>query len=211
MSHNFLLVSWGSSGNLNPLLTAARQLRQRGHRVRVMADPAMRDEVAAAEFDFVTWRRAPTGRAAGPTDFHNVADWLRRVVSDPAADYGADIRDEIGNASADAVLTIDMLFGAVLGAEAAAVPVAMLSPHVNLRPLAGVPPASSGLAAPKTPQERAEIAAATARQIMEVFDGLLPGLNRACARLGVPTLSHAMDLFDRPARVLLAISRAFDF
>jgi MGT family glycosyltransferase len=210
VSHNFLLVSWGSSGNLNPLLTAARQLRQRGHRVRVMADPAMRDEVVAAEFDFVTWRRAPTGRAADPTDFHNVDDWLRRVVSDPAADYGADVRDEIGNASADAVLTIDMLFGAVLGAEAAGVPVAMLSPHVSIRPLAGVPPASSGLAAPKTPQERAEIAAAT-EQIMEVFDGLLPGLNRACARLGVPTLSHAMDLFDRPARVLLAMSRAFDF
>jgi UDP:flavonoid glycosyltransferase YjiC (YdhE family) len=37
------------------------------------------------------------------------------------------------------------------------------------------------------------------------------GLNRACARLGVPTLSHTMDLFDRPARVLLAISQAFDF
>jgi hypothetical protein len=39
-----------------------------------------------------------------------------------------------------------MLFGAVLGAEAAGVPVAMLSPHVSTRPLAGVPPVSSGLA-----------------------------------------------------------------
>jgi MGT family glycosyltransferase len=210
VSHNFLLVSWGSSGNLNPMLTAGRQLRQRGHRVRIMADPAMRDEVAAAKFDFVTWRRAPTGRAADPADFHNVDDWLRRVVSNPAADYGADVRDEIGNASTDAVLTIDLLFGAVLGAEAAGVPVAMLSPHVSIRPLAGVPPTSSGLAAPKTPQERAEIAAAT-EQIIEVFNGLLPGLNRACARLGVPALSHAMNMFDRPARVLLAISRAFDF
>ena len=36
MSHNFLLVSWGTSGNLNPLLTAGRQLRRCGHRVRVM-------------------------------------------------------------------------------------------------------------------------------------------------------------------------------
>jgi MGT family glycosyltransferase len=210
VSHNYLLVSWGTSGNLNPLLTAGRQLRQRGHRVRVMADPAMRDEVAAAEFDFATWRRAPTGQAADPPGFHDVGDWFRRAVSDPAADYGADVRDEIGNASTDAVLTIDMLFGAVLGAQAAGVPLAMLSPHISLRPLAGVPPASSGLAAPKTPQERAETAAAS-EQIIEFFNGLLPGLNRACARLGVSTLSHTMDLFDRPARVLLAISRAFDF
>jgi MGT family glycosyltransferase len=210
VSHNFLLVSWGSSGNLNPLLTAGRQLRQRGHRVRVMADPAMRDEVAAADFDFVTWRRAPTGPDADPTDFHDMGDWFRRAVADPAADYAADIRDEIGNASTDAVLTIDILFGAVLGAEAAGVPLAMLSPHVSLRPLAGVPPASSGLAAPKTPQERAEIAAAS-QEIMKFFDGFLPSFNDACARLAVPALSHMMDLFDRPARVLLAISRAFDF
>jgi UDP:flavonoid glycosyltransferase YjiC (YdhE family) len=46
---------------------------------------------------------------------------------------------------------------------------------------------------------------------MDLFNGLLPGLNDACAQLDVPTLSHTMDLFDRPARVLLAMSRAFDF
>ena len=131
-----------------------------------MADPAMRDEVAAAKFDFVTWRRAPTGRAADPTDFHNVDDWLRRVVSDPAADYAADVRDEISNASTDAVLTIDILFGAVLGAQAAGVPVAMLSPHVSLRPLAGVPPVSSGLAAPKKLTTRVRAASVPARTSM---------------------------------------------
>jgi UDP:flavonoid glycosyltransferase YjiC (YdhE family) len=189
---------------------AGRQLRQHGHRVRIMADPAMRDEVAAAEFDFVTWRRAPTGLAADPTDFTDLGDWFRRAVSDPAADYAVDIMDEIGNGSTDAVLTIDVLFGAVFGAEAAGVPLAMLSPHVSLRPLAGVPPASSGLAAPKTPQERVEVAAAS-RQMMEFFNGFLPSFNDTCARLGVPALSHTMDLFDRPARVLLAMSRAFDF
>jgi MGT family glycosyltransferase len=210
VSHNFLLVSWGTSGNLNPLLTAGRQLRQRGHRVRIMADPAMRDEVAAAEFDFVTWRRAPTGPDADPTDFTDLDTWFRRAVSNPAADYAADIRDEIGNASTDAVLTIDMLFGAVLGAEAADVPVAMLSPHVSLRPLAGVPPASSGLAAPKTPQEKIEVEAAS-EYIREFFNAFLPSFNAVCARLGLPPLSHTMDLFDRPARVLLAMSRAFDF
>ena len=210
MSHSFLLVYWGTSGNLNPLLTAGRQLQRHGHRVRVLADPAMLDEVVAAKFDFVAWRRAPRGQAADPTDFHDMGDWFRRAVSDPAFDYAADIRDEIGNAATDAVLAIDILFGAVLGAEAAGVPVALLSPHVSLRPLAGLPPASSGMAAPKTPQERAEAAAAS-QQMTEFFGGFLPSFNDACARLGVPALCHAMDLFDRPARVLLAISRAFDF
>ena len=129
MSFNFLLASWGSSGNLNPLLTAGRQLRRNGHRVRIIADPAMRGEVEAADFEFVTWRRAPTGSAADPTDFSDMEEWARKALFAPAAAYAADIRDEIGRVPADAVLSIDMLLGAVLGAEAAGVPVAMLSPH----------------------------------------------------------------------------------
>ena len=148
MSFNFLLASWGSSGNLNPLLTAARQLRRNGHRVRVIADPAMRGEVEQADFDFVTWRRAPTGSAADPTDFSDMEEWARKALFAPAAAYAADIRDEIGRVPADAVLSIDMVLGAVLGAEAAGVPVAMLSPRVSLRPLPGVPPMFSDLAQP---------------------------------------------------------------
>jgi UDP:flavonoid glycosyltransferase YjiC (YdhE family) len=74
MFYRFLLVSWGTSGNLAPLLTAGRQLRENGHHVRVMADPAMRDEVMAANFEFATWRRAPTGRAADPTDTSDIVE-----------------------------------------------------------------------------------------------------------------------------------------
>ena len=210
MSFNFLLASWGSSGNLNPLLTAGRQLRRNGHRVRLIADPAMRGEVEAADFEFVTWRRAPTGRAADPTDFSDLADWGRRVLFAPAAAYAADIRDEIGRVPVDAVLSIDLLFGAVLGAEAAGVPVAMLSPHVSLRPLPGIPPFTSDLAQPKTPEERAEVAAANEKWC-DLMNRFLAPLNDACAQLGVLGFTHAVDLFDRADRLLLAISRAFDF
>ena len=37
MGHNFLVASWGSPGHLGPTLTAARQLRNRGHGVRFIA------------------------------------------------------------------------------------------------------------------------------------------------------------------------------
>jgi MGT family glycosyltransferase len=210
MSYRFLLVSWGSAGNLAPLLTAGRQLRLRGHHVRVMADPAMHDEVKAANFEFVRWRRGPTGSTADPADFSDQADWVRRVCFDPAADYATDILDEIERTFADAVLSIDLLFGAVLGAEAAGVPIALLSPHVSLRPLPGLPPATSGLAQPKTAEERAEVAAMSDR-LVRLLNGFLPIINEACRRLGLIRLTHALELFDRPARVLLALSRAFDF
>ncbi|MEA2772355.1 MAG: hypothetical protein QOD93_5317 [Acetobacteraceae bacterium] len=210
MSYNFLLASWGSSGNLNPLLTAGRQLRRKGHGVRIMADPAMHDEVMAADFDLVTWRRAPTGAAADPTDFSDMSDWLRRALFEPAAAYATDVREEIGRAPTDAVLSIDLLFGAVLGAEAAGVPVAMLSPHVSLRPLPGMPPPASGLTQPRTPDERAEVAIASDR-IADLFNRFLPILNDARSHLGLNGLTDVMHLFDRADRVLLAISRAFDF
>src|SRR3979411_571452 len=68
MSSHFLLASWGTLGNLSPLLTAGRRLRRNGHHVRVMADPAMRAEIEAADFQFVPRPRAPLRAAAGEGD-----------------------------------------------------------------------------------------------------------------------------------------------
>ena len=210
MSYHFLLASWGTLGNLSPLLTAGRRLRRNGHHVRVMADPTMRAEVEAAEFEFVTWRRAPIGEAADPADFSDMQDWIRRAIFVPAAAYAADIQDEIGRMPTDAVLSLDILFGAALGAEASDVPFAFLSPHVSLRTLPGMPPATSGLGQPKTPQERAEVDAANAG-LAAALNGFLPILNRARADLRLPMLADVMDLFDRADRLLLATSQAFDF
>nr|WP_146991658.1 glycosyltransferase [Bradyrhizobium macuxiense] len=209
-SYDFLLASWGTLGNLSPLLTAGRRLRQRGHHVRVMADPTMRTEVEAADFEFVTWLRAPMGEAADPTDVSDIRDRMRRVVFEPCSAYAADIRDEIGRAPADAVLGLDLLFGAALGARACGVPFAFLSPHVSIRVLPGVPPATSGLTRPKTPEERNELNAASAA-LSTAMNASLSILNRARVELGLHVLADAMDLFDEADRVLLAVSRAFDF
>ena len=170
----------------------------------------MRAEVEAAGFEFVTWRRAPTGEAADPADVSDMQDWIRRTVFDPAAVYAADIRDEIGRMPTDAILLLDVLFGAALGAEASDVPFAFLSPHVSIRPLPGMPPATSGLSQPKTPEERAEVDAVSAR-LAEMLNAFLPILNSARADLGLPVLVDVMDLFDRADRLLLATSQAFDF
>src|ERR1700726_3740360 len=210
MSYHFLLASWGTLGNLSPLLTAGRRLRRNGHHVRVMADPTMRAEVEAAEFEFVTWRRAPIGEAADPADFSDMQDWIRRAIFVPAAAYAADIQDEIGRMPTGAVLSLDILFGAALGAEASDVPFAFLSPHVSIRTLPGMPPATSGLGQPKTPQERAEVDAANAG-LAAALNGFLPILNRARADLRLPMLADVMNLFDRADRLLLATSQAFDF
>jgi UDP:flavonoid glycosyltransferase YjiC (YdhE family) len=73
-----------------------------------------------------------------------------------------------------------------------------------------MPPATSGLGQPRTPQERAEVDAASAG-LAAVMNASLPILNRARADLGLPMLADVMHLFDRADRLLLATSRAFDF
>jgi UDP:flavonoid glycosyltransferase YjiC (YdhE family) len=210
MPYNFLLVSFGTSGNLNPLLTAGRQLRRNGHGVRVLADPAMRDQVDAANFEFVTWRRAPTGSEADPSDSSNPPEWIRRAMFDPATAYAADTIDEIRRVPTHGLLVIDLLFGVLLGAEASGIPYAILSPHISFRPLPGVPPAASGLKQPETPEERAEVEAASGR-FTAMMNTFLPGFNATRLRLGLPPLAQTLDLFDRSNRVLLAIHQAFDF
>ncbi|MCJ2050694.1 glycosyltransferase [Methylobacterium sp. J-070] len=210
MSLNVLCISWGTTGNLSPVLTAARQLRRAGHRPRVMADPAMGGEVEAAGFPFVGWRRAPTGTAADPADFSDLADWLRQAMFAPAGAYAADTLDEIRRLPTDAVLSIDLLVGCALAAEVAGIPHAVLSPHISIRPLPGMPPAASGLAPPRTEAERVAVNAAT-DAIVSAMESGRPALNAARRSFGLPPVASAFAHFERSERVLLAISRAFDF
>jgi UDP:flavonoid glycosyltransferase YjiC (YdhE family) len=73
-----------------------------------------------------------------------------------------------------------------------------------------MPPIPSGLSQPKTPEERAEVDAANAG-LAASLNPLLPILNQARVDLELPVLADFMELFDRPDRLLLATSRAFDF
>lgn len=210
MPLNVLCISWGTTGNLSPVLTAARQLHRAGHRPRIMADPAMGGEVEAAGFPFIGWRRAPTGTDADPADFSDLADWLRKTMFAPAGAYAADTLDEIRRRPTDAVLSLDLLPGCALAAEAAGLPHAVLSPHISIRPLPGMPPAASGLTPPRNAEERAAVGAATDAIVSAMEQGR-PVLNAARHAFGLPPVASAFAHFDRAERVLLAISRTFDF
>ena len=66
MPYNFLLPSWGSPGHLGPMLTAAQQLRSRGHGVRFIAREDARAPVEAAGYSFTAWRRTPSFTPIAP-------------------------------------------------------------------------------------------------------------------------------------------------
>ena len=145
MSYNYLLACWGDGpGNLAPVLTAARRLRHRGHEVRVLADRELRQEVEAAGFPFASWRRPPKFSDVG-VDLSDLRVLFDRLLFASGAAYADDTREELARTPPDALLAHSMLLGAAVAAEAAGVPCAMLSPHISLRPLPGLPPVGSGL------------------------------------------------------------------
>jgi MGT family glycosyltransferase len=211
MPYHFLIASGGSPGHLGPTLTAARQLRDRGHGVRFIAREDARAAVEAAGFGFATWQRTPSFTPIAPaTEGESLGQAYDHLLFGPAAARAADTRDEIDRTATDALLVDTIVIGTALAAEATGIPCAVLSPTISLRPLPGVPPVQSGLRAPRTPEERAEVEAAN-RRFAAVMNEWLPMLNEARASLSLAPFGHVLDLFDRPARHLLAISAAFDF
>jgi UDP:flavonoid glycosyltransferase YjiC (YdhE family) len=69
MSLRFLLTSWGNPGNLNPFLTAARRLSQRGHHVRFIDESCHGEEITRAGFDHVDTSKNPEQSLAIQTGF----------------------------------------------------------------------------------------------------------------------------------------------
>jgi MGT family glycosyltransferase len=209
MTYNFLVASWGSPGHIGPTLAAAQRLRHRGHGVRFIAREDARAAVEAAGYGFATWRRTPNLPPLAPE-----ATWMRQACDQflfgPAAARAADTRDEIERMPTDALLSDNALFGSALAAEATNTPCALLSPSISLRPLPGVPPLGSGLPLPRTPEQRAEVEAASNRLIAEMNEWL-PMWNEARASLNLAPSGHVLELFDRAARLLIATSPALDF
>jgi MGT family glycosyltransferase len=209
MSYNILIASWSGAGHLGPMLTAANQLRSRGHRVRFISRPDARAEVDAAGFGFVTWQRTPSFSPIA-RDREGLPYAYDHLLFGPAAARAADTREEIERTPTDALLSDSALFGSTLAAEAAGVPCALLSPTISLRPLPGVPPLGSCLPAPRTPEDRTAIKTAT-DQFVAVMNEWLPMLNDARASQDLAPVNHVLELFDRAERLLIAMSAALDF
>ncbi len=214
MPLNFLLASWGNPGNLNPFLTAARQLRRCGHRVRIIDDTWHREETIKAGFESLSWRRPAAMRP--PADSGEDPFWaeinalLDQLMFGSAIDFARDTMDALRDERVDAVLTNDLLAGPVIAAEAAGIPCALLAPHISIRPLDGVPFCVDGVPPSDTPEYRTAEQAVRTR-MANVQTSYLPTLNRARAAFGLVPLESIFDHYDRTDRTLVGISSAFDF
>lgn len=221
MKRDFLFASWEGGGNIAPMLTLVRRLIARGHDVRILGDDASADAIARSGAEFVPWREAPNRPDQRPeTDF--MRDWeigdpaaliqclLDKLMVGPALGFARDVMAELSRRRADAVVSSDMLLGAMIGAEAMGVRQAILACNIPWLPRPGVPPFGPGLAPASGPEERAfheAIGAATA-PIFEAAAGPLNEARRAC---GLPPLPSFADQLLAPERHLVATAEAFDY
>jgi len=220
-ARDFLFCTWEGGGNVPPVLSAARKLVGRGHHVRVMAERCNREEIEAVGAEFVGYTLA-LNRADKTAANDIVRDWegatpaeqlgrvQARVMCGPALAYARDVYAEIQRRRPGLLVGSDLLYGPMVGAEAAQTPYAILSPNISLHPLPGVPPFGPGFLPASNEQERLrdEQAATANRAWMNLG---LPAVNAARQAFGLPPLADLEEQVAKAKRYWLATSAAFDF
>ena len=204
-----------------PELGVAKRLIARGNHVHVLADPITESAAVAAGCTFSPWRRAPHRVSFDPSE-DLIKDWETknplvllqrardRLMAGPSADYAADTTDAINAFAPDAVVADSFLLGAVIAAQAASLPVALLVPNIWMMPTPGAPPIGPGFAPGKTALGRwrdRTMVTMTSR----LFDKGVPAINAARSTNGLAPLRTLNDQALGANRILVLTSPAFDY
>jgi UDP:flavonoid glycosyltransferase YjiC (YdhE family) len=133
-----------------------------------------------------------------------------RLLCGPAADFARDTLTELDREEADVVIAEHLLAGVAMAAEARGLPFAVSMPNILLLPRPGVPPFGAGLNPATGPFGRARdrvLAYGSAK----MWGRGLPAMNGARQELGLGPLTSPYEHFERPDRVLVLTSAAFDY
>ncbi len=199
----FLMTVWDGGGNVPPELGVAGRLIARGHSVHVLGDPTVAPAAEAAGCSFSPWVRAPH-RATHSLSDDPLKDWedndpletlrhLRdQLMSGPASEFADETATAIATFQPDALLADSNMFGSVIAAQEAGLPIAVLIPNIWEIPTPGT-------------GERAVLAITN-----RVVKGGLPDLNAARAEHGLPPLTSFYEQILEVDRILVLSSEAFD-
>ncbi|WP_395671072.1 glycosyltransferase [Phenylobacterium sp.] len=218
----FLFTTFEGGGHVPPALLVARRLRERGHEVMVLSDSANREQAAASGLPFQSWRRAPNRHTAGQAD-DPLDEWRSRwppaivrrlceaVISGPSLAYAEDALETAEVFRPDAVVSNELLFGAMAAAEARGLPLALLTANVWCFPTReDVPPFGPGFAPARGAWGRHRDESVR-RLSSDWYQAGLPALNAARARLGLPAMNRTLDQLFAADFILLGVARSFDY
>lgn len=218
-SYLFALVDGG--GTVPPELGTVRRLVERGHRVTVLAEDSMLHDVRATGATFRPWVEAPNRPDRSP-EHDPYRDWecktplqlfdrvLEKQFVGPAPAYANDLLASVDDDRPDVVVSGFFAFGAMVGAHAAGLPLAVTIPNPYPLPAAGLPPFGLGLKPAAGPVGRVRdkvLNGVTAR----LWRKGLPRLNALRAEHGLEPLDGFLDQIRVADRVLVLTSADFDF
>jgi MGT family glycosyltransferase len=220
-THTYLYALVDGGGTVPPELGTVRRLVERGHRVTVLAEDSMAEEVHATGATYRPWTEAPNRASRRPED-DPYRDWecknpvqlfdrlLDKQFVGPAPAYAADVLSAIDDERPDLVVSSFFALGAMVGAEVAGLPYDVLFPNPYLLPAPGMPPFGLGLQPATGPLGRLRDRAVTAFSNRLWAKGL-PRLNALRATHGLEPLAAVFDQIHGARRILVLTSAEFDF
>lgn len=221
-ARSYLFVTWEGGGNVPPVLGTARRLVERGHNVRVLTEPCLREAVAALGARFVPFsryfdREDCTRDIMGDWEARTPIGALRRnfdnIVFGPAPIVAEETRRAIESERPDVVVVDHIMPGALVAAEAAGIPRVILFHTPEFLPGPGKPAAGSGF------MPREDVIGRTRdglfnRAFLKMLDAYVPSFRQMHQEFGLPPINSAADLIEhyhRADRRLILTSEAFDF
>jgi MGT family glycosyltransferase len=216
----FLLAVIDAGGTVPAALSLATELVQRGHQVRVLADPTIETSARSAGCTFSPWREAPHFNSHGEQialiaaleagnpyrAFRAVRAYAGSAVS---SRFARDVIATVRDFPVDAVLA-DALPGILIGAQATRRPTAALIAQTYVRPTPGLPLLGTGWSPAQSFLGKARDKLAP-RIASWLLTPTLPRLNAVLERYELLPLDNLFELFDRCSRVLVMTSPSFDF
>ena len=216
----FLLAVIDAGGTVPPALSLATELVQRGHQVRVLADPTIETSARSAGCRFSPWQEAPhfnsrdeqtalieALEAGNPyRAFRAVRDYAGSAVS---SRFARDVIATVRDFPVDAVLA-DALPGVLIGAQATRRPTAALIAKTYVRPTPGLPFLRTAWSPGHSFLHKARDRLGP-RFAFRLLTPTLPRLNAVLERYELLPLDNLFELFDRCSRVLVMTSPSFDF
>jgi MGT family glycosyltransferase len=216
----FLLSLVDAGGTVPPAMGLAAEMVNRGHQVRVLADPTIEASARSAGCDFTPWQEAPhfntraeqtavIAAAEGPNPYLALRAAKAYAGKAMTSRFARNVVSTVRDFPVDVILA-DGLPGILIGGHATGLPTVVLTAQIYIRPTVGLPLLGTGWSPARGVLGRARDKLGP-RMASWLLARTLPRLNEVVASYGQASLRDMFDLFDRCSRVLVMTSPSFDF
>ncbi len=213
-SRRYLVALTDGGGTVPPELGVARRLLDRGHRVTVLADDSLADQVRPTGAAFSPWPANTVGEIRDwelRSPLSLARDMVDHMIAGPAPGHAQHTAAAIDETPPDLVLASFTEFGAMIAAEARGIPFDVLLPNVYALPVRGMPPIGTGFppAGGSLGRLRDLVASSGSGRLIDRY--ALKRINALRAAHGLDLITTTWDQVHRARRQLVLTSSHFDF